>query len=264
MKSKEKILNKVIEVIKEKPEDLILYIQPIYSVSKAKFNSAEVLVRIQDENHMIMPDVFIPIAEENHLIEQLDELIFKKVCIFLKNNNVEKYGIDYLEVNLSVLSLEIEDASGRYLSFLKRYKIPSKLLNIEITETANISNIEMVQKNVRKFREAGIALSLDDFGNGKRAIRDIREIPVDIVKFDATMINACYLSEHVYHIITMLIRMIHELGMKVVAEGVENKKMFDRMDQAKVDYIQGFYLSRPITVEEFLYFLQKSANLVHL
>lgn len=234
-----------------------LFLQPIYSNNERCFTSAEALMRIRKrDNELLSPGLFIPIAEKNGQIVELGERIFEKVCDFLKNTDATNLGIHYIEVNLSVVQCESENLSDQLISIVNKYQISPSLINLEITETASIRARKILLENMKKLISYGFTFSLDDFGKGESNLMYVVEMPVSIIKLDYDMSKAFFNSSKAKQVVQAVLEMSHGMSLKVVAEGIETREELDQITAEGVDYIQGFYYSRPLPVMEFLRFLQ--------
>ena len=234
-----------------------VFYQPIYSVEEKKFVSAEALARLRDkEDRIVMPGRFIPVAEEYGLIEKIGERVFEKACHALKDSHMRKYGIKYVEINLSVSQCENERLSENFESIMKELELPPEMINLEITETSTLNQRNILLDNMHNLKKLGCSFSLDDFGTGESNLNYIVDMPVDIVKFDRTMTQDYFVNERAKVVMSATVRMIKELGLKIVAEGIETKEQLDSMIELGVDYIQGFYFSRPLPHKEFIDFIQ--------
>ncbi len=234
------------------------FLQPIYSVAEKRFVSAEALVRIKEEDGSYMlPGRFIPAAERSGLIEQLGERVFEQVCGIIGTKVLEPLGIEYVEVNLSVVQCENRQLAERYSRMIGEHCIDPRSINLEITESSAIKQRAVLLENMRKLREFGCSFSLDDFGTGESNLDYIVNMPVDIVKFDRTMTNAFFNNERARVMLESVIMIIKRLGLKIVAEGVEEQFQFDALSALGVDYIQGFYFSKPLPVSSFVEFVSQ-------
>ena len=236
-----------------------LFLQPIYSNNDKCFTSAEALMRIRKrDNELLSPGLFIPIAEKNGQIVELGERIFEKVCDFLKNTDATNLGIHYIEVNLSVVQCESENLSDQLISIVNKYQISPSLINLEITETASIRARKILLENMKKLISYGFTFSLDDFGKGESNLMYVVEMPVSIIKLDYDMSKAFFNSSKAKQVVRAVLEMSHGMDLKVVAEGIETREELDQITAEGVDYIQGYYYSRPLPVMDFLRFLQDS------
>lgn len=238
-----------------------LFLQPIFSNNDHCFTSAEALMRIRKKDgELLSPGLFIPVAEKNGQIIELGERIFEKVCDFLKNTDATKLGIHYVEVNLSVVQCESLDLSDRLISIINKYQINPRLINLEITETASIRARQILLGNMKKLISHGFTFSLDDFGKGESNLMYVVEMPVSILKLDYDMSKAYFNSSKARQVVAAVVEMSHGMRLKVVAEGIETREELDQITAEGVDYIQGFYYSRPLPAVEFLNFLQASGQ----
>lgn len=234
-----------------------VFYQPIYSIKEKKYISCEALARIRKaDGTLLPPGEFIPIAEETGLIVPLGERVFNKVCEFLNKSSVAD-KLKYIEVNLSVVQFERKDLADKFIDVMKAYGIDSSRINLEITESASIKGKIDLMRNMEKFLDYGISFSLDDFGKGESNLMYVVEMPVSIVKLDMDMTKAYFTEPKAKFVLAATVKMAHELGLKVVAEGVEFMEELEMMKVENVDFIQGFYFSKPICREEFEKLLMK-------
>lgn len=238
-------------------ERVEVFFQPIYSTHTKRFVSAEALVRIRREDGSIIPPgLFIPIAEETGLIVKLGERVFEKVCHFITERCPEQYGVEYIEINLSVVQCEAKSLAKCYSDIMDKYQINPAFINLEITESASIVMKKTLLDNMRALINYGVSFSLDDFGNGQSNLNYIVDMPVHIVKFDRDMTQAYFESEKARYVLQAATDMIQGLGLKVVAEGVETAEQLRELERLGIDYIQGYYFSKPIEEERYLEFLK--------
>lgn len=246
------------EIANALAEDRVeVFLQPIYSNQQKCFTSAEALVRIRKKNgNLLSPGIFIPVAEDSGQILELGERVVQKVCEFLKRSDVETLGIHYIEVNLSVIQCEKNDLAKKLISIVEKYNINPNLINLEITETASISARKTLLENMKQLIDYGFSFSLDDFGKGESNLMYVVEMPVSIVKLDYDMSKAFFMSPKAKHVVRAVVNMAHSMDLKLVAEGIETKEEIDGMYEEGIDYIQGYYYSKPLPMDEFVEFLQ--------
>ena len=253
--------------------------QPIYSVKKGDFHSAEALIRLKDNRTIgfISPEEFIPIAEKEGLIMKIGEIALSKVCEFSQRANLIGRGIEYIEINLSAVQC-IDQGLARLLKdTVYKYGLPYNFLNLEITETAATSSGNMLNRNVEALRDMGASFSMDDFGTGYSNLAQMVDIQYELIKIDKSLIWCCYPEQRKkilmkteteekrdasitksVAVLTKIIELINDLKLKIVAEGVETKEMVDALSEKGVDYLQGYYFSKPLAEEEFLSFLESA------
>lgn len=236
-----------------------VFLQPIFSTREGNFTSAEALVRIRKtDGQYIPPGLFIPVAEDNGQILELGDRVFEKVCRFLKNTDALQLGIRYIEINLSVVQCEREDLHERLISITERFHIDPKYINLEITETASIMAREILLENMKKLITYGFTFSLDDFGKGQSNLMYVVDMPVSIIKLDYDMSKAYFNTQKAKQVLKAVVNMSHSMGLQVVAEGIETFQEIEQITNEGIDYIQGFYYSKPLPMEEFLSFIEKA------
>jgi len=256
MYEEQRIENLMLDAVKN--DRIEVFYQPIYSTKEQSFSSAEALIRIRSEKgDIIPPGVFIDIAERNGIILKLGEIVFEKVCAFLQTGQPTQLGIHYIEVNLSVVQCAYEHLAESFIRIMEKYKIDPSWINLEITESASVSEKKILLNNMKKLMDYGISFSLDDFGTGQSNLNYIVEMPVNIVKFDRNMISAYFENGKAKYVMDAAMHMIHGMELQIVSEGIETKEQFDTMKELGINYIQGYYFSKPLEESAFLAFLSK-------
>lgn len=240
-----------------------IYYQPIYSTRERRFTSAEALVRIRNEaGEIVPPGIFIDIAEQNGMILRLGELVFEKVCRFVKENDIKQYGLHYIEINLSVVQCSYEQLAEDYIKIMKKYDIPSSFINLEITESASMNAKKILLNNMKELMDYGVKFSLDDFGTGQSNLNYIVDMPVDIVKFDKDMTNAYFENGKAKYVMDAAMHMVQGMDLEIVSEGIETQEQYEAMEKLGISYIQGYYFSKPLPEQQFLEFLSSSDLIV--
>lgn len=238
-----------------------VWYQPIFSTEDHRFTSAEALVRIRDnDGKLIPPGSFIDIAERNGMIMQLGELVFKKVCRFIKETDIMELGMHYIEVNLSVVQCAYKDLAAEYIAVMKEFGVPANNINLEITESASMNAKKTLLKNMKILMDYGVTFSLDDFGTGQSNLDYIVDMPVQIVKFDKNMTNAYFENGKAKYIMDAAMNMIRGMDLKIVSEGIETREQFFTMENLGINFIQGYYFSKPLPEAEFLEFIRRANN----
>ena len=223
-----------------------------------RYTSAEALVRINDrDGTVISPGEFISIAEENGLIVPLGIEIFRQVCEFLSDGRAAEAGLKSVEVNISVAQFDRENPAEFVMRLLDIYHLEPGLINLEITETASSMARQLLISNMERLREVGVSFSLDDFGTGRSNLDYFVEMPVERVKFDYSLTQQYLDNDRAHCVIESVVEMVHHMGLTVVSEGVETKEQLDAMCGLGVEFIQGFYFSKPLKSEEFITFLRE-------
>lgn len=235
-----------------------VFYQPIYDIKAGKFSSLEALVRLRDEyGTLIPPSEFVEHAERNGMIIKIGDIVFSKVCEFMQRMHIEEYGIDFVEVNLSVVQCMQDDLARRLENIMGEYQIAPYRINFEITESAAASSQSVLFGNMRELIDYGVGFSLDDFGSGYSNIAYVVGLPLKIIKIDKSLVASFFDSEKVKIATETMIDMIHRLGMKIVVEGVETEEVYKVFKDLGVEYIQGYYFSKPLPKEKVLNFIQE-------
>ena len=244
--------------VKNKAFDV--YYQPILNVSEGSFVSAEALVRLRraENENFISPEDFIPVAERCGLIQEIDDLVFEKVCSFIARENLSSYGIRKVEVNLSGNEVVDRKTYTRLIGKMEKYHIPPKFINFEITETAFINNDEAFKDNVQKLKEIGSTFSMDDFGSGYSNLLELLKMDYVMVKMDKEFIWNCLDPDKPENrrMLEYSIGFLKDFGLHVLAEGVETIDQAKTLTEKGVEYLQGFYYSRPLPENEYIEFLK--------
>lgn len=252
--------SKIIQIIKKAmlEDGFDVYYQPIYDTEKKKFISAEALIRLKsDEIGYISPEEFIPLAEKNGMIIQIGENVFRKVCSFLKESPATELGIEYIEVNLSVVQCMQNNLAEKLIEIMDEYDISYNRINFEITETARSINDEFLKRNMMVLMEKGSTFSMDDFGTGYSNTNNLVSLPMEIIKIDKSILWSAMDDEEAFVILWHTVQMIKDLKKKVVVEGVETEKMQNILTEMGCDYLQGYLFSKPVPGDRFIEFLRK-------
>ncbi|MCR4843216.1 MAG: EAL domain-containing protein [Eubacterium sp.] len=236
-----------------------VYYQPIYSFEDGKFTSAEALVRIRERDGSIVPPaLFIPVAESTGQILPLGEEIVKQVGNFMSTSDIRELGIEYMEINLSARQCSDKNLAESLSRVLAREDVDPSTIIFEITESASLESKGVLMDNVSELAESGARFALDDFGTGQSNLNYIMSMPVDIIKFDRTLTQDYFVDEKSQFIMDCVIDMVKRMDMKIVAEGVESAKQLERMKEIGIDYIQGYYFSKPLPKEDFRAFIREN------
>lgn len=238
--------------------NLKVYYQPIYSVKEKRFTSAEALLRlIDDEYGFIPPNVFIPAAEKNGAIIRIGEYVIDEVCRFISEGSFKELGLDYIEINLSVAQCMQTDLAQKILNSLEQHKVDPKYINLEITETAANYAQDIMTANLTSLTEHNVKFSLDDYGTGYSNIISVASLPLKIVKLDKTFVDEIK-NPKMKIILESTIKMLKDMDMEIVVEGVETKDMSEKFAELECDFIQGYYYSRPLPENDFVNFIMNA------
>lgn len=228
-----------------------VYLQPkyLYDRSLAKIVGAEALVRwIDADGNSKSPVDFIPVFEKNGFIYKLDCFMWEAVCKLIQKWIDEGKEPLPISVNVSRAYLQKEDVAGYIKNLIAKYEIPVELFQLEITETTE--NVESL-KYINSLKNAGFTLLMDDFGSGYSSLSMLKDTPFDVLKMDRLFLDECLDSVRGKKIISHVISMSNDLGLSIIAEGVENRDVADFLHDNGCKVSQGFYFSRPLPVPEF-------------
>ena len=253
---KEKAIEKAIELAIDR-DTIEVYYQPIFNTEKQCYTSAEALVRLNDELlGYISPEIFIPIAEKNGMILKLGTMIFEKVCRFISEENLKDTTIEYIEVNVSVVQCMQQNFVEELIEIMDYYHIAPEQINLEVTETAAVNSISILQENIEKLHAKGISFSLDDYGSGYSTLGYLHQLPFQIIKLDKLMVWDAFENERAGITLKFTVGMLKELKVRIVAEGVETQEQQMHLTGIGCDYLQGWYYSKAIPGEEFAQLIQ--------
>ncbi len=244
-------------------EDLFeIYYQAVYSTRKKCFITLEALSRLQHpELGWIAPDVFIQIAEKNHMIEQITDLQFSRVCRFLGENRYLMRHLLNVKVNLSSLDLMRNDCSRHFIRIMDAYKIPHNWIQFEITETVATECNAGLRRVAEEFTDAGIGLCLDDFGSGYANLNTVMRLPFSVIKVDRSLLFDICRDEKRAIFYESVVETFHKMNYHIVSEGVETQEEMEQISSWGVEMIQGYYFSKPLPEKELLELLKKQDNI---
>ncbi|SHK27812.1 bifunctional diguanylate cyclase/phosphodiesterase [Fibrobacter sp. UWB12] len=246
-------------------KEFIVYYQPKVSVKDQKLCGCEALVRWNRNGKIIAPVEFLPILEKEATICQLDFYVFRKVCEDIRS--WIDAGMEPVRVssNFSRHHLRNPHLMENILNIMKEFKIDSKYIEIELTEASDFEDKVSMQKFVNGLRENNINVSIDDFGTGYSTFSAIKDLNVNVIKLDKSLLD--HIGDETHHdevVIKNMVNMINELNLEVVAEGVENSKQLDFLQDAKCSTIQGFLFDKPLSKEEFEKRLSNKITYTHI
>lgn len=254
--------NYIIEEMKKQVESggFHLAYQPIYSLEKGTYKTAEALLRLEDPEYgNIPPGEFIPLAERSGLIIPIGYLVLEKICGYIQELEEASVDFEAISVNFSPLQLADEDIVPKVMEIIRRKGISPHRIRIEITESAFIGNHEAIRKLMKDFRTQGIRFYLDDFGTGYSNLASIIRLHFEYIKLDKSLLEE---SEN-YRGREMLERFISlfvELGIQVVIEGVEEEDQCALVRSLGAQFIQGYYHAKPLKEEDLIPYLKGERN----
>src|SRR5215211_2685516 len=244
-------------------DELCVYYQPIVSLANGELHGFEALVRWRHpERGIVSPDDFIPLAEETGLILPIGLRVLRDACMQLQK--WQQYSLSHrdliMSVNLSGKQLTQPDLIARIEEVLHESQINPWHLKLEITETVVMENPELAAVPLAKLRGLGLRLSIDDFGTGYSSLSYLNRFPVDTLKIDRSFVTSMNEADENLQIVKTIITLAGNLGMQVVAEGVETEEQLEQLRSLKCQYGQGFLFSKPLEVTDADLFVLNSAH----
>ncbi|WP_026508402.1 EAL domain-containing protein [Butyrivibrio sp. MC2013] len=236
---------------------MLIFLQPIVKADSGEIAGAEALARLDDkELGMIPPGEFIPIAEQNGKIDKLGEQIFRKSCAFMQQYG-SQLGLEFININLSPIQCMDRNLADKLTNITKEYGIATNKIHLEITEESLIDEA-FLEWQMKVLIGKGFTFSLDDYGSGYSNQFKVKRYPFNGVKLDMGIVWAHFSEPD--RLLPTTVRMFVDRGLSVTAEGVENKDMAEGLCDMGCTYLQGFYFSRPLSVERFVEFAKSQRN----
>lgn len=230
-------------------KQFVMYLQPKYSISTERIIGAEALSRwIHPEKGMIPPVDFVPVFEENGFILKLDQYIWECACRKIRSWIDRGIAPVPISVNISREYVHSFDVVTELYRLVEKYNIPVKYLELEITESVDSEGVDDI---VKKMKDAGFTMLMDDFGSGYSSLNMLKTTQFDVLKIDREYLSEFMESTRGRKIISHTISMSRDIGLDIIAEGVETKEQAQFLCDCGCDAAQGFYYSKPITEEEF-------------
>jgi diguanylate cyclase (GGDEF)-like protein len=241
-------------------DELVVYFQPIVDVVGARVRGAEALVRWEHPTRgLLAPGAFVEAVEQTGLIAPMTRLVMERAveqCAQWRRD-----GRDLsVAVNLSVRNLLDRDLPNQVDRILSTYGLPPEALQLEITESMVMSDPERVLATVARLNELGVRLSVDDFGTGYSSLANLRQMPIDELKIDRSFVSPMLQGESDLIIVRSTINLGHDLGLRVIAEGVEDAQTLTRLARLGCDLAQGYHVSRPLPADGFTRWLDEDVN----
>ena len=232
--------------------------QPQYCTKTHILRGVEALMRWRDiDGNIISPTVFIPIAEKNNLIIPIGDWVINESLKTYAEWKAKYHYSFKLSINISAIQYKRKDFVSKLLNALKKYKVDSNDVELEITESVLIEDFDDVIQKMIMLRDYGIAVSLDDFGTGFSSLSYLKGLPINTLKIDKSFVDTIMKDEPSRIIVESIISMAQRLGYETIAEGVETKEQYEYLKSIDCDTIQGFLIGKPKTNEEMEILLSK-------
>lgn len=232
--------------------EFLVYYQPKYSFTEKKIVGAEALVRWNHpEKGLIPPFKFIPLFEENGFVVNIDYYVFEQVCKKMRewlDNGIEPVCVS---INMSKVHFRDENFVPTIQAIAEKYDIPSKYIELELTESAAFENVDVLLGIMNRLQKIGFMLSMDDFGAGYSSLGLLKDLPVDIIKLDCSFLRNSFQTERTKIIVKKIVELAKELHIEVIAEGVETQEHVEFLDEIGCDLAQGYYYAKPMPIDDF-------------
>ena len=244
------LYNEMHEALKK--NEFEVYYQAIADRETEEIIAAEALVRWNHPKYgVIPPNVFIPIMEKTGFIIELGQFVTDEVLKQLKRWELFQFRQIPVSINVTLIELEHKGFAESISKKLQLHQVSPELLKFEITEGYAMLSEKQTQQEIRDLKKLGVSIALDDFGTGYTSFMYLKKFPADYLKVDKSLIKYILTNQEDQRIVKAIIDLGHQIGMKVIIEGIENKRMFTLLSEYGADHLQGYYISRPLPVYEF-------------
>ena len=235
-----------------KNNELTLYYQPKFNINTGEIVGSEALIRwMHPTIGIVSPMLFIPIAEKTRFINNIGQWVFDEVCSKLEKWIEEGVEVVPIAINLSRVELYQQDLIENLEFGLKKYKIDPKLIEIEITETTALNDMEFINKKIKGIKALGIKVAMDDFGTGNSNLSNLKDAPIDILKLDRSLLLDIENNEKTEVMVKSILSLSKDLNLSTICEGVENMNQVEVLKSMGCEIVQGFVFSKPLRVEEY-------------
>ena len=229
-----------------------VFYQPTYAIDGKTLHGAEALVRLHDdEMGLLYPDEFIPVAENIGLIDAIDDFVLMEVCKLIKAENLEQI-VDCINVNLSVIQLMKPGFVEHINGIVEMSGVDKRFINFEVTESISAASYELLNSTINSLKEEGFLFSMDDYGTGYSNMRALSSMHLDCIKIDKSILWEAEKSDLGYIILENCVRMIHQMNLDILVEGVETEAQIKLLQPLGVKYLQGYYFSKPVPQQDFI------------
>ncbi len=232
-------------------KEFIIYLQPKFSLTNRSIIGAEALVRWKHDGQILMPGEFVPYFERNGFITKVDMSVLEQVLIF------QKKWLDCcgraipISVNLSRIHVTSDNVVEDIDKLVKSYRVPARLLEFELTETAFAENMPAIKRMLASLQRLGYMVSIDDFGSGYSSLSLLSSVPADIIKLDRSLLQKDGDRFYSKVVVRHLIEMAHEMGFHVISEGIETEKQLAMLASMGCTMGQGYLFAKPMPTDEF-------------
>ncbi len=233
--------------------EFTFFLQPKCSIREDRIVGAEALVRWNHKiKGFISPGEFIPILERKGLLSKLDIYIWEQVC--KKISEWQTTGLELVPVSINVSRIDIfnMDVPEVLINLTKKYNVDPDLIEVEITESAFVNDSRIIKTVIQRLRKAGFKILIDDFGSGYSSLNMLKDVQADVIKMDIKFFDLNQENfDKGYNIITSMYEMSHNIGLPIIAEGVETQNQIDLLEDIGFNYVQGYYYYKPLQLKDY-------------
>lgn len=240
-------------------QEFLVYLQPKVNIKTGKIACAEALVRWKSEDRLIYPDLFIPIFEKNMHIKEIDKYVYREVCSWIRKRIDEELPCYPVSVNVSKVQFYNSKFVNEYYQIKQEFGIPDRMIEIEFTESVAFERTDLLIKIINDLRNYGFICSMDDFGKAYSSLNLLKDLPIDVLKLDSAFFEDSDNPDKVKLIIKDIIKMVNNLGIKTVAEGVEQVSQVEFLREVGCDLVQGYVYYKPMPINEYEKLIDKNS-----
>jgi len=237
-------------------KEFVVYYQPKFNLQSKRFTSMEALIRWDSKKYGLLPPArFIPIAERGGLIHDIDMYVFKRTCEDLRDLKRRGRRVIPVSINFSLYEFYMPNFIDDIIEIIDENRVAHNLIEIEITETTSQSNPFLSISLLKRLKEKGLRVAMDDFGIGYSNFANLKKMPFDTIKIDKSFIDELCVDNKTREVVKLLVGLCHANGMEAVAEGVDSPEQVEELKRLNCDTIQGYFYSKPISkaaLEKFL------------
>jgi len=241
-------------------EELEVFYQPIYDRARRRITSVEALVRWNDPvRGLVEPSEFISLAEETGMIVPIGEFVLRATCRQLREWHEAGLSWMHAAVNISAVQLQQHGFVDMVLKTIEQSGLSPNMIELEVTESVAIQNIEVSMKVLRMLKERGVGIAIDDFGTGQSSLVYLKQFPIDTIKVDKEFLRDLATDDTAAAIVSSVINLAHTMRLSVVAEGVETEEQYSLLRYYACDRMQGYLFSRPMPAAGVMAYVQQVA-----
>ncbi len=232
--------------------EIQVYYQPQYDALTGRLTGAEALARwIKEDGTVVMPGSFIPVLEQGTEITDLDWYMLREVCVFLRQQQEDNIHMVTIAVNFSRQHVKEGDFVQKLCEIVDSYEVPHKKIEVEITESVLVGQEEMIGEWVQEIRKQGFKVAIDDFGSGLSSLSFVKDISVDVLKIDKSLLSRNCEDEKERIVLESIFNFAHRLKLTTVAEGVETREQLGFLRTCSCKVIQGYLFAKPMGCQAF-------------